>query len=94
MVSKLAQDQPDKYRVVFKHLPMHAKSRELALNFESIAFFDKAKAYQFHNLVFERQKELYEDNSGVVLSSILGEVGVDSEQVRKLPIQLRYRNIC
>ncbi|WP_320173359.1 DsbA family protein [Maridesulfovibrio sp.] len=84
VVSKLAQDQPEKYRVVFKHLPMHSKSRELALYFEAIALFDKAKAYQFHNLVFERQKELYDDNSGAVLSNILGEVGVDPEQIRKI----------
>ncbi|NDV28835.1 thioredoxin domain-containing protein [Desulfovibrio sp. JC010] len=83
VVSKLAQEQPEKYRLVFKHLPMHKNSRELALVFEALAKIDKEKAYKFHDLAFERQKELYEDKDGIVLGKILEEVQVDPDLLQK-----------
>ncbi|NDV22281.1 thioredoxin domain-containing protein [Desulfovibrio sp. JC022] len=83
VVSKLAIEQPEKYRLVFKHLPMNEKSRKLALFFEAIALFDKEKAYKFHDLVFGHQKELYEDNSGAVLAKIIDEAGVDHDLLQK-----------
>ncbi|TIH13371.1 disulfide bond formation protein DsbA [Marinifilum sp. JC120] len=83
VVSKLAIEQPEKYRLVFKHLPMHEQSRELALIFEALALTDKNKAYKFHDLAFERQKEIYEDKEGVVLGEILTEIGVDPDQLQK-----------
>ncbi|TIH18122.1 disulfide bond formation protein DsbA [Marinifilum sp. JC120] len=83
VVSKLAIEQPEKYRLIFKHLPMNEKSRELALVFEAVALFDKEKAYKFHDLVFERQREIYEDKSGAVLNRIIEEVGVDHDLLQK-----------
>ncbi len=83
VVSKLATEQPEKYRLIFKHLPLHKNSRELALFFEAIARMDKDKAYKFHDLVFAQQKDLYEDKSGAVLHNILEEVGVDRGQLQK-----------
>ena len=83
VVRKLVTEQPDKYKLVFKHLPMHKNSRELALVFEAIAQFDKDKAYKFHDLAFDRQKELYDDKEGIVVGKILEEVGVDPHQLQK-----------
>ncbi|ACS80095.1 DsbA family protein [Maridesulfovibrio salexigens] len=83
VVSKLVAEQPEKYRLIFKHLPMHKNSRELALVFEAIAQFDKERAYKFHDLAFERQKDLYEDKEGIVLSKILEEVAVDPDLLQK-----------
>jgi protein-disulfide isomerase len=83
VVSELATKQPDKYRVVFKHLPMHKKSRELALIFEALAMFDKGKSHKFHDLVFARQRALYEDKSGAVLDKIIKETGVGNKQLQK-----------
>ncbi|NDV24480.1 thioredoxin domain-containing protein [Desulfovibrio sp. JC022] len=83
VVSKLVADHPEKYKLIFKHLPMHKQSRELALVFEAIAQFDKEKAYKFHDLAFERQKELYEDKQGVVLGKILAEIEVNADQLQK-----------
>ena len=83
VVSKLAIEQPEKYRIIFKHLPLHKKSRELAIFFEAIARLDMQKAYRFHNLAFERQRALYEDKSGVVLNSILEEINIDRAQLQK-----------
>lgn len=83
VVSKLVTAQPEKYRLIFKHLPMHKNSRELALVFEAIAQFDKTKAFKFHDLAFENQKQLYEDKEGVVLGEILEEIGVNPDQLQK-----------
>lgn len=83
VVSKLATEQPEKYRLFFKHLPLHKQSRELALFFEAIFRLDKKKAYEFHNLAFERQKALYDDKSGVVLNNILAEINIDRDQLQK-----------
>lgn len=83
VVRQLVTEQPEKYRLVFKHLPMHKNSRELALVFEAIAQFDKTKAFKFHDLAFELQKQLYEDKGGVVLGEILEDVGVNPDQLQK-----------
>ena len=83
VVSKLATEQPGKYRVIFKHLPLHKNSRELAMFFEAIVQIDKDKAYKFHDLAFAHQKALYEDKSGTVLNDLLKEVGVDRGQLQK-----------
>ncbi|WP_421899533.1 thioredoxin domain-containing protein [Maridesulfovibrio sp.] len=93
VVSSLVQEQPEKYRLIFKHLPMNENSRQLALFFESLAILDKTKAYHFHNLVFKRQKELYEDKSGDVLSVILDEIGVDYEQLQKISNSVQVQEV-
>ncbi|WP_415717674.1 DsbA family protein [Maridesulfovibrio sp.] len=83
VVSKLAAEHPQKYKLVFKHLPLHKNSRQLALVFEALALSNKEQAFKFHDLVFQNQKQLYDDASGAVLGRILAEVGVDNEQLQK-----------
>ena len=83
VVSKLATEQPQKYKLLFKHLPMHKNSRQLALIFEALALSSKEQAFKFHDLAFKFQKQLYEDESGAVLGRILDEIGVDKAQLQK-----------
>lgn len=83
VVRKLVADHPEKFRLVFKHLPLHNGSRDLALVFEALTMLDIGKAYEFHDLAFQRQKELFKDKDGIVLGEILAEVGVDLEQLQK-----------
>lgn len=49
-----------KVRFVFKHLPLdfHPKAMPAAKFFEAVAMQDHAKAYKFHDIVFENQSEL------------------------------------
>lgn len=83
VVSKLATEQPEKYRLFFKHLPLHKESRELALFYEAIARIDKEKAYRFHNLAFAQQKALYEDKTGTVLKKIIQEINIDPANLQE-----------
>ncbi len=77
VVRKLVADNPEKYRLVFRNLPLHKESRELAAVFEALVLMNKELAFKFHDLAFEKQKELYEDKDGKVLGSILEDLGVD-----------------
>ena len=92
VVSKLATEQPQKYRLIFKHLPLHKKSRELAMFFEAIARINMEKAHKFHDLAFERQAALYKDKSGAVLNNILDEVSVDRNQLQKMLNSAKVRD--
>ncbi|WP_432736276.1 DsbA family protein [Maridesulfovibrio sp. FT414] len=83
VVRKLVEDNPGKYRLLFKHLPLHERSRELAAVFEALTMIDVEQAYKFHDLAFEHQKELYKDKDGVVLGQILAQVGVDLAKLQK-----------
>lgn len=49
-----------KVRFIFKHLPLdfHPKAMPAAKYFEAIAMQDGAKAYKYHDIVFENQAEL------------------------------------
>ncbi len=83
VVRKLVEDNPGKYKLYFKHLPLHEESRELAAVFEALTMIDTEMAYKFHDLAFEKQKELYNDKEGLVLKSILDQVGVDFAKLQE-----------
>lgn len=83
VVRKLVAENPEKYRLVFRNLPLHEESRELAAVFEALALMDKDLAFKFHDRAFERQKELYNDKEGVVLGGILEELGVDLNRLQE-----------
>ncbi|WP_319760004.1 thioredoxin domain-containing protein [Maridesulfovibrio sp.] len=83
VVTQLVKEHPDKYRLIFKHLPMHKNSRQLAIIFEAIAKLDQKKAYKFHDLAFKNQKALYEDKDGSVLGKIIADTGVDPNLLQK-----------
>lgn len=59
-VKEVIKAYPNDVRVLFKHLPLdfHPKAMPAAKYFEAIARQDQAKAYQFHDMVFEDQGSL------------------------------------
>ncbi|CCO24479.1 DsbA family protein [Maridesulfovibrio hydrothermalis] len=83
VVKNLVTSNPEKYRLVFKHLPLHEESRELAVVFEALSLLDKDLAFKFHDLAFARQKELFQDKNGIVLGQILQEIDVDLEMLQE-----------
>lgn len=82
VVRNLVAEHPAKYRLVFKHLPLHAQSRKLAAVFEAIALIDKDKAFKFHDAAFKNQKELFDDSDGKVLGKILIELGINLDELQ------------
>ena len=83
VVRKLVAEHPEKYRLIFRNLPMHDNSRQLAAVFEAIALIDMDKAFEFHDFAFEKQRELYNDKKGIVLGQILDQVGVDYKKLQE-----------
>lgn len=83
VVRKLVKEHPAKYKLLFKHLPLHEQSRELAAVFEALTMIDTQMAYKFHDLAFENQKALYNDKEGILLKKILDQLGVDFAALQK-----------
>ncbi|WP_320169762.1 thioredoxin domain-containing protein [Maridesulfovibrio sp.] len=83
VVRKLVAEHPEKYKLVFKHLPLHKNSRELAAVFEAVAMIDTELAYKFHDMAFEKQKELYQDKDGKVLGQIISELKIDPQKLQQ-----------
>lgn len=75
---------PDQVRFVFKHLPLdfHPKAMPAAKYFEAIARQDHAKAYKFHDLVFENQGDLRSQGEAF-LKEVAKKVGADMKKIEK-----------
>lgn len=73
-----------KIRFVFKHLPLdfHPKAMPAAKFFEAIARQDAAKAYKFHDLVFENQGELNRRGEDF-LKDMAKKAGADMKKLNK-----------
>ncbi len=84
VVRDLVAENPAKYRLIYKHLPLHAESKKLAAVFEAIALIDKDKAFKFHDAAFQNQKKLFDDSEGKVLGKILLELGIDLGELQKV----------
>lgn len=83
MINNLVQSNPDKYRLFFKHLPLHKDSRKLALIYEALASIDHEKARHFKNYVFANQEEFTGKNKDMALSMAVTETGVDAKALDK-----------
>lgn len=83
VVRSLVAEHPEKYRMLFKHLPMHKNSSELAAVFEALTLMDVDTAFKFHDMAFARQKELYDDKDGAVLAEILKQLHVDMDTLQE-----------
>ena len=80
----LVESNPEKYRLVYKHLPLKAESKKLSAVFEAIALIDKDKAFKFHDEAFKLQKELYKDPEGKVLGRILLSLDIDLDKLQEV----------
>ncbi len=75
---------PGKIRVVYKHLPLdfHPKAMPAARYFEAVARQGAEKAYKFHDMIFENQKEFVKSGEAY-LKTVAKKVGADLKQVEK-----------
>ncbi len=80
----LVESNPEKYRLIYKHLPLKAESKKLSAVFEAIALIDKDKAFKFHDEAFKLQKELYKDPEGKVLGRILLGLDIDLDKLQEV----------
>jgi protein-disulfide isomerase len=73
----LLAEEGDQARLIFKHMPLNAASRELAVVFEALARQDHDLAWAFHDALFARQDEARADPEGFV-HQFTQEAGVDA----------------
>jgi protein-disulfide isomerase len=73
-----------KVEFMFKNLPlpMHPMSMPAAKRFEAIALQDPAKAYKYHNMVFENQRKLGAEGEKF-LDEVAKKVGANVAQMKK-----------
>lgn len=82
-VKEVMKAYPGKVRFVFKHLPLdfHPQAMPASKYFEAIGRQDAAKAYKFHDYVFENQKELGKGEA--FLKDAAKKVGADLKKLEK-----------
>lgn len=79
-VLQLLDKYPDKVRLVFKHYPLHKKSRKEASIFEAIALQDQEKAWKFKKMLFTSYKRFMQEGDAVVDEIIQG-LDLDMERL-------------
>lgn len=73
----------DKVRIIYKHLPLenHPNAMPAAKYFEAIAQQSGEKAYKFHDMLFENQRELKKGTA--FLDEAAKKVGADMAKLKK-----------
>jgi protein-disulfide isomerase len=81
-VKELEKKYGDKIRIVFKHLPLefHPLAMPAAKRFEAIVMQNPKKAYEFHDLVFDKQGEMKDEK---FLDDMAKKAGVDLAKMKK-----------
>ena len=82
IMEELLKKYPDNIRLYFKHLPVNDLSRKMALYFEAIARQNPALAWQFHDLAFEKQREIAKGKDKA-LNMILDSMNLDRDRLDK-----------
>ena len=82
-VHDLMEKYPGKYRVLFKHVPLHKHSRTGALYFEAISLQDKDLAWKFNNMAFERAQEIGEKGEDAYKAFVAEIPGIDAARLQK-----------
>ncbi len=59
-IKQVLKEYPNDVRVLYKHLPLgnHPQAGPAAQYYEAIGMQDPGKAYKFHDLLFEKQKDV------------------------------------
>lgn len=83
-INEVKKKYGDKVRVIFKHLPLdfHPLAMPAAQRFEAIALQSGAKAYKFHDLVFDKQGDL-QTGGEKLLDSLAKQAGADMAKMKK-----------
>lgn len=81
-VKELEKQYGDKIKIIFKHLPLefHPMAMPAAKRFEAIVMQNPKKAYEFHDLVFEKQGEMKDEK---FLDDMAKKAGVDLAKMKK-----------
>lgn len=89
-VHALLKKYDGKIRLVFKHLPLefHAQAQISAQYYEAIRLQSEQKAFQFHDEVFENQKNLSEGKA--FLNKIAQKIKVD---MKKLAVDIESKKV-
>lgn len=82
-MNELVDKRPDQVRVVFKHIPLHKWSKELALHFEALGRQDPKMAWTFHDMAFARAKEISEKGEPAITAIVADIPGVDLERLNQ-----------
>jgi protein-disulfide isomerase len=80
-VQDLVKNYPQKIRVFFKHMPFHEMSKKEALYFEAIARQSVEKAWQFHDMAFDRREDVQKEKENV-LQEMANLLGVDDARLK------------
>ncbi|MFZ3048242.1 MAG: thioredoxin domain-containing protein [Desulfatirhabdiaceae bacterium] len=78
---ELVKKYPRKIRVFFKHMPFHEMSRTEAMYFEAIARQSAEKAWEFHDMAFDRREDIMKEKESA-LQEIVNYLGVDVTRLR------------
>lgn len=81
-VKKILSNYNGQVRVLYKHLPVFPGSETAAKYMEAIAIQDKSKAIQFHDALFENQKD-FQNGGEKYLKELTQKLGADLTKVQK-----------
>jgi protein-disulfide isomerase len=82
VIQELVSKYPKKIRLMFKHMPLHEISKTEALYFEAIARQSLEKAWQFHDMVFDRREDIQREKEAALLE-IANHLGVDEARLKQ-----------
>jgi protein-disulfide isomerase len=82
VIQQLVAKYPRKIQLMFKHVPLHDMSRTEALYFEAIGRQSLEKAWQFHDMAFDRREDIHKEKEAV-LQEIATHLGVDETRLKQ-----------
>ena len=80
-MKRILKNYPDQVRVLYKHKPLFPGSSKAAEYYEAIGMQDAKKAQDFHDMVFERKKEI--KNGEKFLKELAKKLKVDMSKLEK-----------
>jgi protein-disulfide isomerase len=78
-LERLLEEYPDELRIVYKHLPLSFHERALPAAKASVAAGEQGRFWEFHDALFENQKELTDEKFMEIAASL----GLDTEQFQR-----------
>lgn len=82
VIQQLVAKYPKKIQLMFKHVPLHDMSRTESLYFEAIGRQSLEKAWQFHDMAFDRREDVHREKEAV-LQEIVTFLGVDDARLKQ-----------
>ena len=80
-VKQLLKEYPKQVRVLYKHKPLFPGSSKAAEYYEAIGMQDSKKAYEFHDMIFDRKNEIKRGEK--FLKELAKQLKVDMNKLEK-----------